>query len=67
MKSTEIREMSLDEMKVKAQELEKALFSLNMRHSTAQLENPLSIRFLKKDIARVKTIIAEKGKGAQDG
>ncbi len=67
MKSTEIRAMSLDEMKAKEQELGKELFSLRMRHATAQLENPLKIRFLKKDIARVKTIIAEKGKGAQDG
>ncbi len=67
MKSAEIREMSSDEMKAKEQELEKELFSLRMRHATAQLENPLKIRFLKKDIARVKTIIAEKGKGAQDG
>ncbi len=67
MKSTEIRAMSLDEIKAKGQELEKELFSLRMRHATAQLENPLKIRFLKKDIARVKTVIAEKGKGAQDG
>ncbi len=67
MKSAEIREMSSDEIKAKEQELEKELFSLRMRHATSQLENPLKIRFLKKDIARVKTIIAEKGKGAQDG
>ncbi len=67
MKSAEIREMPLDEVKAKEQELRKELFSLRMRHSTAQLENPLKIRFLKKDIARVKTIMAEKGKGAQDG
>ncbi len=67
MKSSEIREMSLDEMKAKAKELVKELFSIRMRHATAQLEDPLKIRHLRKDIARVKTIIAEKGSGAADG
>ncbi len=67
MKSSEIREMSLDDMKAKETELEKELFSIRMRHATAQLEDPLKIRYLRKDIARVKTIIAEKGSGAANG
>ena len=67
MKSSEIREMSLDEMKAKEKELVKELFSIRMRHATAQLEDPLKIRHLRKDIARVKTIIAEKGSGATNG
>ncbi len=67
MKSSEIREMQLDEIKAKELELVKELFSIRMRHATAQLEDPLKIRYLRKDIARVKTIIAEKGSGAANG
>ncbi len=67
MKSSEIREMSLDEMKAKEKEMVKELFSIRMRHATAQLEDPLKIRYLRKDIARVNTIIVEKGSGATDG
>ena len=67
MKSSEIREMSLDEMKAKEKELVKELFSIRMRHATAQLEDPLKIRFLRKDIARVKTIIVQKRSGAANG
>lgn len=65
MKPAEVRDMKLDEMKTKAQELTKELFNLRMRHITNQLENPLKLRILKKDIARVKTIIAEKEKGSK--
>lgn len=54
--------MSLDEMKAKEAELSKELFSLRMRHTTNQLENPLKLRSIKRDIAKVKTIIAEKGR-----
>ena len=67
MKSSEIREMSLDEMKAKEKEMVKELFSIRMRHATAQLEDPLKIRHLRKDIARVKTIIVQKGSGAVNG
>lgn len=54
--------MSLDEVKAKETELAKELFSLRMRHTTNQLENPLKLRLVKREIARVKTIIAEKGR-----
>lgn len=67
MKPSEIRDMQLDEIKAKESELVKDLFSLRMRHATAQLEDPLKIRYLRKDIARLKTIIAEKGSGAANG
>lgn len=64
MKPSEFREMSLDEMKAKEAELSKELFSLRMRHTTNQLENPLKLRTVKREIARVKTIIAEKGRAS---
>lgn len=63
MKPAEVRDMKIEEMKTKAQELTKELFNLRMRHITNQLENPLKLRILKRDLARVNTIIAEKEKG----
>lgn len=62
MKPSEVRAMSLDEIKAKDAELAKELFSLRMRHTTNQLENPLKLRIVKREIARVKTILAEKGR-----
>lgn len=62
MKPSEVRALSLDEIKAKETELAKELFSLRMRHTTNQLENPLKLRIVKREIARVKTIIAEKGR-----
>ncbi len=64
MKPAEIREMTLEEMKAKREELTRDLFNLRMRHATNQLENPLKLRTLKKDIARVNTFIAGKERGA---
>lgn len=64
MKSNEIRDMTIEEMKAKAGELEKEFFSLRMRHATAQLENPLKLRVARRDIARIRTIIAEKERGS---
>ena len=60
MKSKEIREMTLDDMKAKAEELNKEIFALRMRNVTSQLENPLKIRSTRRDIARLKTVITEK-------
>lgn len=64
MKPAEIRDMTLEEIKAKQGEITKDLFNLRMRHATNQLENPLKLRFLKRDIARVRTIIAEKEREA---
>ncbi len=63
MKPAEIRDMSIEEIKAKEQELTKELFNLRMRHATNQLENPLRLRILRKDVARLKTLAAEKGRG----
>jgi len=59
MNPKEIREMSLDEMNRKAQDLKEELFNLRFQHATGQLENPRKLDLAKKDIARVKTIIRE--------
>ena len=56
----EIRGLSVDKLEEKLQELKKDLFMLRMQHATNQLDNPMQIAAVKKDIARIKTIIREK-------
>ncbi len=63
MKTKDVRAMGLEEMKGKEAELSRNLFSLKIQHATGQLENPLKLRVIRKDIARLKTIIAEKERG----
>ena len=59
MKAIEVRKMSAAELENKLVELKKDLFNLRLQHATNQLENPVRIAEVKKDIARVKTIIRE--------
>jgi large subunit ribosomal protein L29 len=60
MTATEIRNMTAAELEAKLASLKKDLFTLRMQHATNQLDNPLQIQNVKKDIARVKTILREK-------
>ena len=57
MKASEIRKMSAAELNEKLVSLKKDLFFLRMQHATNQLDNPVKIAEVKRDIARVKTII----------
>ena len=59
MKANEIRKLSAAELETKLGELKKDLFQLRLQHATNQLENPIKIAEVKKDIARVKTLIRE--------
>ena len=59
MKASEVRKMSAAELETKLGELKKDLFNLRLQHATNQLENPVRIAQVKRDIARVKTIIRE--------
>ena len=59
MKANEVRKMSVSELEAKLSELKKDLFNLRLQHATNQLENPVRIAQVKRDIARVKTIILE--------
>ena len=59
MKANEVRKMSASELEAKLSELKKDLFNLRLQHATNQLENPVRIAQVKRDIARVKTIIRE--------
>ena len=60
MKANDIRKMTTAELEAKLMELKKDLFTLRMQHATNQLDNPLQIAVVKKEIARVKTILREK-------
>lgn len=59
MKASEVRKMSASELESKLMELKKDLFQLRLQHATNQLDNPIRIAQVKKDIARVKTIIRQ--------
>lgn len=60
-KSTaEFRELSLDELRLREQELREELFNLRVRHATGQLENPMLLKATRANIARVKTFLLEK-------
>ena len=53
MKANEVRKMSGEELQTKLQDLKKDLFNLRLQHATNQLDNPIRIAEVKKDIARV--------------
>ena len=56
MKANEIRGLTADELNAKLADLKKDLFMLRMQHATNQLDNPLKLADVKKDIARIKTV-----------
>ena len=60
MKATEIRKMSVEELDQKLNDLKKDLFMLRMQHATNHLDNPIKISNVRRDIARVKTVLREK-------
>ena len=60
MKANDIREMSAEELNAKLKELKSELFNLRFQHAINQLDNPHKIADVKKDIARVMTVLCEK-------
>ncbi len=60
MKAKEIREMTPEELNAKLKELREELFRLRFQHAINQLDNPHKLVEVKKDIARVMTILSEK-------
>ncbi len=60
MKAKEIREMSSEELENKLKELKNELFNLRFQHAINQLDNPHRISDVKKNIARVMTVLREK-------
>ena len=63
MKMEELRQLSLDELKLKYEDIMEEMENLHFQHSTHQLDNPLRIRLLRKDIARIKTMFHEQELG----
>ncbi len=60
MKASEIRELSEKELQAKLKDLKAELFNLRFQLAINQLENPMRIKAVKKDIARVQTILRQK-------
>ncbi len=60
MKVTELRDMTAAELQAKLKELKSELFNLRFQHAINQLDNPHKIADVKKDIARVMTVLQEK-------
>ena len=65
MKASEVRDLTVQELENKLVDLKKELFALRFQHTLNQLDNPARLKAVKKDIARVKTILLEKTKSAQ--
>ncbi len=63
MKPASIRALSMDELKQKEQDLRKELFNLRFRLATGEVENPMRIRGIRRDIARVLTVMTEMQRG----
>ncbi len=60
MKVGEIRELSVDELRGREKDLDDQIFRLRIQKSMGQLEAPAKVRTLRKDLARIKTILREK-------
>jgi large subunit ribosomal protein L29 len=60
MKAKELREQTSEELRVKETELYDQLFKLRFQAATAQLEKPAKIRQVKRDLARIKTVLRQK-------
>lgn len=60
MKTSELRELSLEELGHALTDLTQELFNLRFQHATDQLENPMRLRQTKRDIARIKTVLRER-------
>jgi large subunit ribosomal protein L29 len=63
MKPSTLTALTVDELKQKEQELRRELFNLRFRLATGEVENPMRIRAVRKDIARVLTAMTEKKRG----
>ena len=65
MKASNVRELNNEELAAKLVDLKKELFNLRLSHATGQLSNPLALNNVKKDIARIKTVLRERENNAK--
>jgi large subunit ribosomal protein L29 len=62
MKTTELREMTIDELQMREGELSEEVARMRLQLALKRLDNPLKMRVIKRDLARVKTILNERGR-----
>lgn len=67
MEAKDLREMNVTDLDHKLEGLRKELVDLRFKHSTNQLKNPLKLREVRRDIARIHTIISEKNRSKPNG
>ena len=60
MKPAELRELNVDELRLREHDLEEQLFRLRIQKATGQLDQPLKLRTTRRDLARVKTVLGQK-------
>ena len=60
MKIKEMRDLGIDELRVKERDLVDELFKLKIRHTTGQLDSPATLKNVRQDIARIKTVMKQK-------
>lgn len=65
MKASEIKDMTASELREKLGELKQELFNLRFQHAVNQLDNPMRMKAVKRDIARVKTFIRKQESSAE--
>ncbi|MBN2409966.1 MAG: 50S ribosomal protein L29 [Candidatus Aminicenantes bacterium] len=63
MRARELRELTDDELLQREKELTDQLFKLRFQHTLGQVENAMKLRNIRRDLARIKTIVKEKEKG----
>ena len=62
MKTNELRDKSIDELNIRERELREQLFKLRFQRATGRMENPMKIREVRREIARIKTLINERSR-----
>ena len=65
MKAKELKDLTVEELTKKRRDSKEELFNLRFQHSTGQLENTARLDLVRKDIARIETIIQQKGLSAK--
>ena len=61
----ELRDLTVEDLQARARDLEDQLFRMRVQQSLGQLDAPLKLRFTRRDLARIKTVIGEKEKQGQ--
>lgn len=66
MKARDLRDLTLEEVRQKREEIMKESFNLKLRQASRQIDNPLRVRVLRRDLARINTIIREHESGLRN-